>query len=489
MTPDKTLLLGQRLAVGFDGYTIPREYADLIRRYKIGNVILFRRNVKDYEQLKKLCADLRSLIIAETGYEPFIMIDEECGSVSRLAHIAAPTPSALAIGATDDPENAYKIGRIVGEELRSVGINFNLAPDLDCLTNPESSVIGNRSFATEPEKAAAFGLRYTKGLQDAGVLACGKHFPGHGDTAQDSHLDLPIVDKPREAVLNTELVPFAAAIAGGIDAIMSAHVVFPAFEPERVPSTVSRRVMTGLLRDTLGFKGLIVSDGMEMNAVMNLFGIEEAVRRALAAGVDIALVCHSAAQAASCSEYIAKALDEGTLDAAETEAHFAHIVARKATLLPAEGGVEQFGGEAQKAVARAVMDEAVKVLHAPNGQPLPTIDANTLFLGVPARATTLANDDVPLDAASIATKAFSARHAALDTTERADTAVLFAARHPDLPALIDAAHRLDAAGTKVIAVAMNTPRCLNGLPDTVWQVSAWQYDAFSTDAVIRMLKK
>ena len=128
---DLRILLGQRLSVGFDGPTIPDEYRQLIREYKIGNVILFRRNVESYAQLKKLCADLRTLILTETGLPPFIMIDEECGSVSRLAHIAAPTPCAMAIGATDQPENAYRIGKIVGDELHAAGINFNLAPVLD----------------------------------------------------------------------------------------------------------------------------------------------------------------------------------------------------------------------------------------------------------------------------------------------------------------------------------------------------------------------
>ncbi|MBQ4437119.1 MAG: glycoside hydrolase family 3 protein, partial [Clostridia bacterium] len=145
---DPRLMIGQRLAVGFDGPTIPQDFVDLVREYKVGNVILFRRNVQSFEQLRALCADIRALIVRETGIEPYIMIDEECGRVSRLEHIAVKTPCALAIGATDDPENARKIGRLIGEELRAAGVNFNLAPVLDCLTHPEAAG-GNRSFATE----------------------------------------------------------------------------------------------------------------------------------------------------------------------------------------------------------------------------------------------------------------------------------------------------------------------------------------------------
>ena len=487
MSEEIRRLLGQRLSVGFDGFTVPDEYRALVRKYKIGNAILFRRNVRDFEQLKALCADLRALISEEMGLEPFIMIDEECGSVSRLAHIAAPTPCAMAIGATDDPENAYRVGRLVGEELRAVGVNFNLAPDLDCFTNPDSSVIGNRSFAHEPEKAALFGARYARGLRDAGVVACGKHFPGHGDTAQDSHLDLPIVDKSAEAVRATELVPFQAAIRDGIDAIMSAHVVFPAFEPERVPSTVSRRVMTGLLREEMGFKGLIVSDGMEMNAVMNLFGIEEATRRALAAGVDVALVCHSAAQAASTMERLLAAYDEGALDPAEVRASYDRIAAKKATLQAPTGDGGFFGSEAQRALARGIMEDAVTVLRAPEGAALPTVDGETLFIGLPARAVTLANDDVPLDAAALCAEAFGGRRDEIHGRQMAKTVVAVFTRHPDRDALADRVRRLAEEGARVIAVSMNTPRCLSGLPDSVWQIGAWQYDALAVEALIRRL--
>ena len=487
MSEDIKRLIGQRLAVGFDGYVIPEEYRALVREYKIGNAILFRRNVKDFAQLKALCADLRSLIRGETGLPPFIMIDEECGSVSRLAHIAAPTPCAMAIGATDDPENAYQIGRLVGEELRSVGVNFNLAPDLDCFTNPDSSVIGNRSFAQSPEKAALSGARYARGLRDADVIACGKHFPGHGDTAQDSHLDLPIVDKGADEVRRVELVPFQAAIADGIDAIMSAHVVFPAFEPERVPSTVSRRVMTGLLRREMGFDGLIVSDGMEMNAVMNLFGIEEATRRALAAGVDVALICHSAAQAASTMRHLLAACGEGRLDPAEAEESFERIAAKKATLPPPTGDAAFFGSDAQKALARGIMDAAVTILHAPGGAALPPVDGDALFIGLPARAVTLANDDVPLDAAALLAGSFGGRRGSIDGSEEAKVVVAVFTRHPDREALAARANRLAASGARVIAVSLNTPRCLAGLSDDVWRLGAWQYDALAVDAVRRRL--
>lgn len=484
--------LGQRLAVGFDGTSVPEEYRQLIREYKIGNVILFRRNVGSFDQLKAMCRELRQLILQETGHEPFITIDEECGSVSRLAPIAGETPCAMALGATGKPENAYRIGQTIGENLRALGINFDLAPVLDCFTNPDNSVCGNRSFGRDPALVAEFGAHYIRGMQDAGVMACGKHFPGHGDTAVDSHLALPLVDQPMDVVRNRELVSFRAAIEAGVAGIMSAHVVFPAMEPDRVPSTVSRRVMTGLLREEMGFEGIIISDGMEMNAVMELYGIEEGTRRALCAGVDVALICHSAQQAASTCRYLYRAVEEGKMDLREIESHYQRITSKKAAFLPIRENGAAFGSAAQRAASRAIMEEAVQVLSAPEGKPLPPLNGGTLFLGVPARAVSQASDDVPMDAAALCARALGGQYGGIlgeKAGREADAAVVFLARHPHLDAVLEKARALDQMGKRVIAVSMATPRCLDFLPDTVWKIGAWQYDELAVQALVKLLKK
>ena len=483
---DILLRLGQRLGVGFDGYEIPDEYRQLIQKYKIGNVILFRRNVQSFQQLKRLCADLTALIREETGFDPFIMIDEECGSVSRLSHITVPTPSAMAIGATNDPDNAYRIGKIMGDELRSAGINFNLAPVLDCFTNQDNSVCGNRCFATDPDKVALFGCRYIDGLRDAGVIACGKHFPGHGDTDVDSHLALPIVNKSLENMRAVELKPFAAAIRAGIPSIMSAHVVFPAIEPDRVPSTVSRKVMTGLLRQEMGFDGLIISDAIEMKAVLDLFGIEEGTRRALDAGIDIALICHSAQQATDAMEHLLKCRRDGTFSEENISEHYQRIVACKRQYTLPEGEIA-FGTEDQRRQAREIMDASIQLLHAPEGKPLPGLDEHTLFFGTMARRNALVNDDIPLNAAEEFAKAFGARSAGLEPPEdtQAHTAVVFLGRHPEAGKTIAAARRLAEKGVQVVAVSMWTPRALKDLPDSVWKIAAWQYDDLAVESLLR----
>ena len=234
------LLAGQRLVAGFEGYTVPESFQKLIRDCKIGNVILFRRNIQSAKQLRELCVFLHCLIRMETGLPPMILLDQEGGTVSRLGELGSVSPSAMAQGATGDPENAFRVGRMIGQELRAVGVNFNCAPILDCNTNPKNPVIGVRSFGGDPEKVADFGAAYARGLREAGVIACGKHFPGHGDTETDSHQGLPVVNKSLEEIERVELVSFRRAIEEKIDALMTAHVVFPALEPERIPSTVSR---------------------------------------------------------------------------------------------------------------------------------------------------------------------------------------------------------------------------------------------------------
>ena len=484
MNPEELRLrLGQRICVGFAGYEFTDEERKLIREYKIGNIILFKRNIKSREQLKSLCDDARKMILEETGIQPFIMIDEECGGVSRLAHITVPTPCAMAIGATGDPENAKKIARNVGEELRAVGINFDLAPVLDCFTNPNNTVCGNRCFAVSPDEVSSYGLAYIQGLHDAGVMACGKHFPGHGDTDVDSHLALPVVNKRMSEMEKTELVPFKEAIKYGIDAIMSTHVVFPAVE-RGTPATVSRRVMTGLLREKMGFKGLILSDSMDMKAVKDLYGIPEGTLRALRAGVDIVLICYTVADGSEAIKYIEKAYEDGQLDPEEISKHFQHIVNRKAGITEDDNLIHPFGTLEQADSAREIMKISISLINAPGGKRLPEIDSETVVFGTKGRRNTLANDENTYIAAREFAKALGARYIEKELQGTPKTAVVFLDNQPDADGVIDQTKELSRKGTEVIAVSLFTPRCLDQLPDSIWKVAAWQYDRLAVEALI-----
>jgi len=247
----------------------------------LGGVALFARNVVDRDQVAELTAALR----AERP-DVIVAIDEEAGDVTRIdAHNGSPWPGNLALGAVDDPALTREIACHLGRDLAATGITLNYAPDADVNSDPNNPVIGSRAFGAEPERVARHTAAWVTGLQEAGVAACAKHFPGHGNTSVDSHLDVPIIKASRADLDATELLPFRAAIDAGVLAVMSAHLRVPALDPD-LPATLSRRIMTDLLRDELGFDGLIVTDGIEMRAISDRFGIAPATVMALQAGAD-----------------------------------------------------------------------------------------------------------------------------------------------------------------------------------------------------------
>lgn len=285
--------VGQLFQVGFSGTEPTDEVEELITEYHVGGVIYFARNLESPAQTRALSRSLQETATAEGGPPLLISTDQEGGTVRRLPYYT-PTPGAMAVGATGDPEAAKTVASVTASGLRSVGINLNLAPVLDVNSNPENPVIGVRSFGEEPDLVGEFGRHYTRALQSTDVAACGKHFPGHGDTATDSHLELPVVEGNEERLERVELAPFRRAVEAGIDAVMTAHVAFPAITGSRSePATLSRAVLTGCLRDRLGFDGLVVTDCMEMDAIADGVGTPRGCVEAIKAGADVVLVSHT----------------------------------------------------------------------------------------------------------------------------------------------------------------------------------------------------
>lgn len=286
--------VGQLMVIGFKGITASDEIKELIRDYHVGGIILFGRNIGTPQEILSLTNELQK-VAKEAGHEHplLICIDQENGVVRRLGEGTTILPGAMLLGATDDPENAYKVGVTTGKELKALGINWNLAPVLDVNNNPENPVIGVRSFGESAEKVSEFGKMAMKGMQEAGVITTLKHFPGHGDTNVDSHLDLPIISHSMERLEQIELKPFVDSIEAGADTVMSAHVYFPAIEDKAgVPATLSKKVVTGLLREKLGFDGVVTTDCMEMNAIANTIGTAKGGVEAIKAGVDLIMVSH-----------------------------------------------------------------------------------------------------------------------------------------------------------------------------------------------------
>ncbi|MGW1162321.1 glycoside hydrolase family 3 protein [Streptomyces sp. NPDC002513] len=268
------------LQPGFTGTCAPDW---LLRRLGEGlaSVGLFGRNIASPRQLAALTAQLR----AERD-DVLVATDEEGGDVTRLeARSGSSFPGNHALGAVDDVELTRSVAHELGRRLAECGVNLNWAPSADVNSNPANPVIGVRSFGADTDLVARHTAAYVTGLQSAGVAACTKHFPGHGDTAVDSHLALPRIDASAQVLQERELAPFRAAIAAGTRAMMSAHILVPALDPDR-PATLSRRVLTGLLRGELGYDGLIVTDGMEMRAIAGTYGIERGSVLAIAAGAD-----------------------------------------------------------------------------------------------------------------------------------------------------------------------------------------------------------
>ena len=294
--------VGQLLWIGFETTTVPPELRAQLAAGDWGATILFKWNltladeVCDLDALVAMNRELHQA--APDGTPALVAVDQEGGLVQRVRAPAVRWPPMLAhdrFSPPADAELAEQVGLALGRELRAVGFDIDFAPVLDIHTNPANPIIGGRAFGTEPEAVARRALAFARGLAAAGVLACGKHFPGHGDTATDSHLELPRIDHAMDRLERVELVPFARAATAQLPMIMTAHVVFAALDATR-PATLSERVVTGLLRERLGFTGVIVSDDLDMRAIADRMPAADAAIAAIRAGCDVLLLCRDAAR-------------------------------------------------------------------------------------------------------------------------------------------------------------------------------------------------
>ncbi len=311
--------------IGFEETEVTPDLRAWMQEYRPGGVILFSRNLINAEQIAKLTNDLQTL----AGDVPLLIaIDQEGGRVSRLPSDFTIFPPAATVALAGSIDLAYQAAAVTAQELRSVGINMNMAPVLDIHTNPANPIIGNRAFGTEPEQVCKMGAATIAGLQDHHVLACGKHFPGHGDTNTDSHLELPTVHVSRTRLEEIELQPFRHAIHHGLQAMMTAHVHYPALDPT-CPATLSPRILSGLLRQELGFSGVILSDDLEMRAILDHANVGDAAIRSLQAGADMLLICKSRVLATDTFHTIRHGLTTQQLDDNQVEASLARIHAVK----------------------------------------------------------------------------------------------------------------------------------------------------------------
>ncbi|HEX6765160.1 MAG TPA: beta-N-acetylhexosaminidase [Polyangiaceae bacterium] len=295
------------VTVGFPGKALDPELERLLDR-GVGGIILFKRNVGSPEEVAELVRAAKR----RAGRPLLATIDQEGGPVARLREGFTRIPPMRALGATRDPELARDVGRVMARELAAVGIDLDFAPVLDVDTNPQNPVIGARSFGPDAENVASLGAALARGMIEGGVAPCGKHFPGHGDTHQDSHHELPRVLHGLERLRAVELVPFATAVRADFPALMTAHVVMEGLDAE-TPATMSAAVVGGILREELGFRGVVFTDDVDMRAIADHFDVSEVAASCLSAGVDAFLCCQSVEVAHRMIDAIVAAVRSGAV--------------------------------------------------------------------------------------------------------------------------------------------------------------------------------
>jgi beta-N-acetylhexosaminidase len=358
--------IGRLLVAGFDGLQLPVELRSLAREFGLGGVILFARNVAEPGQVAELSYEAARLL---PDLPLWVSVDQEGGRVARLKSPFTEWPPMAALGRSGDVALVERFARALAAELRAVGVTLDYAPVLDVLTNSDNPVIGDRALSSRAEDVARYGAALIRTLQAEGIAACGKHFPGHGDTSTDSHLELPLVEHPPERLREVEFLPFRAAVAAGVATIMTAHVLVPSLDETR-PATLSRRIVSGLLREELGYGGVILSDDLEMKAVANEYSVPSAAVLAIEAGCDGVLICSgNHDQQAAALESLVHAVEEERLPYARVEDALMRQQRAKERFLaassPVAGAGRPLGAQALRQVLgcdehRAIADEMAR---------------------------------------------------------------------------------------------------------------------------------
>ncbi|MDU0202814.1 beta-N-acetylhexosaminidase [Paenibacillus sp. MAH-36] len=497
--------IGQMLLCGFEGTEATEQLKALIAEHHIGGVIYFARNVEQTGQVAELSEQLQQIAEQSDTLPLWVSIDQEGGMVARITEGVALMPGQMAlaagaigpvegarVGVKDAGDAAYEAAFISGKELRALGINLNFAPVLDVNNNPDNPVIGVRSFGESAELVAEFGRRSVQGFQDANVVATAKHFPGHGDTSVDSHLDLPTIKHDQERIRSLELVPFIQAIDGGVDAIMSSHIYFPAFESEKLPATLSKSVLTGLLREELGYEGVVMTDCMEMNAIAEHYGTVAASVMAIEAGADLVLISHRLDRQIGAIDAIEQAVKEGRLSETRIDASVERLLAlkeRRGLFAPQTGSAAEVGTAEHCAVAQRLSEASITLVKDEQGL-LPLKRVRTLAVTV-AAAVSSGVDEAYAGPASLGA-ALAER--GLDVLDRVlplaevgglTGSVLAAAEEAEQivigtynarfhPAQVELVRALQALGKPVIVVALRVPYDLLELPEVSTFIAAYE---------------
>lgn len=382
-------LIGQLIMIGIPNTELDSKSKEFIKQYKIGNLIYFSRNYKDTKQIKKLNNEVYDYISEVTGSFPLISIDQEGGMVTRLFTDVTFPASPMTTSGTNIPNAPYEAGFIIGEDMLKLGLNLNLAPCLEINNKLENYLVNVRSYGGNKHIVLENAKKFVKGLHDSHALSCLKHFPGAGSSNRDSHLVLPIIEDSLEDLKEYNLYPFIHLLE--TDAIMSSHCLFKSFDD--LPTTLSHKLLTEFLREEVGYRGLIISDGMEMKAISDNYGVAKGSVMALKAGCDILLLCHYYDEQKSAFDAVLNAYHEGILTLEEIKEKVRRINKAKERVLV--GLNKYFNDEEYKVVKNEhklmqdIVDESYTLINGTK----PYLDKNTLVLAPKALVSSIVEDE------------------------------------------------------------------------------------------------
>jgi len=477
--------VGQQFLLSFTGKRKPpSELLEILKRQHLGGIVLFRaKNMGSLAELRALTAALQKTA-SQSGQPPLLIAaDQEGGQLMAIGD-ATPFPGNMALGATGSEKLAYRVGKALGREVAAVGVNVDFAPVCDVNNNPANPVVGTRSFGENPGLVARLGAALIRGLQSAGVAATAKHFPGHGDTASDSHHGAPVLPHDPKRVHRVELPPFRAAIEAGVRLMMTAHIVFPALNGgTSLPATLSEDILRGLLRRKLGFDGLIVSDAMDMHAIGQGPGLVVDALAALGAGVDLLLLNHELARLASVYSCAIQAAHRGLLSRQEIHASARRILKLKAWVARSkQPPLSVIGCREHHALAREVAEKSVTLVRdtagllplnlQPNAKiavvvprPEDLTPADTSSLVMPALASAARRYHRQVDDFTIAMNPSVAEIKALRAKlVKYDLLILGTINAASHPGQADLVNTMRKNGSKAITVALRMPYDLAAYP-------------------------
>lgn len=495
--------IGQMIMTGFATAELSSDIIKLIEEYKVGNIILFSYNLQSIDQIRNTCSELHQRIEASTGYPAFISIDQEGGVVTRLPENASSMPGAMLIGATGNKKYARESGRITGEELKALGINMNLAPVLDVNSNPDNPVIGVRSYSSNPYTVRDFGISMMKGLLESGVMATVKHFPGHGDTAVDSHLGLPVVEKDLEELMECELIPFLSAIQEGTPCIMTSHIMFPKLEQEKKPATMSKTILTDLLRDKLGFKGIIVTDCLEMSAILSYYGTACGAVEAVKAGAQLLCISHTADLVIETILKIEAAVKAGEISLKLIDKAVDNIIRFKE-----EYKIDYLKDKTTSIDAHQhkdiIMEMVLSGITKVSDYELPEISEDTIIIGSYAYRSTMASSSVDegLHFAKYLAEHLNCRYLDVPINpEKLDIGGILAMLDKNAkviyglynghlnPGQISLANEISRRGHELLGITLRNPYDLSLLDDKIHKIAAYEYNILTFNGLIKILMK